>query len=198
MNQQRASKNELLAPVFRFCFHTNPLPENTNIVYSVLQTIDGALQASFGVKVIDMEGGTLGYVTRRYTGCVQQVGGALQYDKDDNLIHNRGEMHIAKSILQNGDTLAVTLIHEAGHKYANLRDHGWRGYFSTDYAGYEQNTLPWQQCMVNADSYAVFVYLMANPSLARQRVPGLVRGAQRAANAAAGDEALEGVGNLFG
>jgi hypothetical protein len=118
-----------------------------------------------------------------------------QYDADDDLIHNRGEMHLAASIMRTGDTAAVILIHEAGHKYANLRDHGWSGYFASDYTGYEDNNLSWQQCLVNADSYAVFAYLVANPALAKRRVPRLVRSAERAA--ADRDDALAGLGNLF-
>ena len=191
-----AQYKELIDPIFRFCFHTDAGSNNTNIVFSVLQTIRSAISQPFGVKVIDMRGGTIGYVTRYYSGCIQQAGGGYQYDEDDDVIHRRGEIHLRKGILGDGDLTAVTLIHEAGHKFANLRDHGDAGYFKSNYQGYEDNTLSWQQCMYNADSYAVFTYLVANPALAKKRVPGLIRGARRAESQAAGDD-YSSIGNLF-
>jgi hypothetical protein len=190
-----AQYKEILQPVFRFCFHTDANPANVSTVWSVLNTIRGALTRPFAVKVLKAGDGTCGYVTRYYTGCVQMISGTRNYDASDNLIHSRGEIHISSSILNNGDLTAVTLIHEAGHKFASLRDHGWAGYFSTDYKGYEENRLSWQQCMVNADSYAVFVFLVSNPELARKRVPGLVRADRRAA---AQEEDYSGISNLFG
>jgi hypothetical protein len=185
----------LMQPIFRFCFHADATPERRNIVLSVLQTIDSALQRPFAVKVLGGQGGTLGYVKRYYSGCVQATMGVMQYDSDGDLVHHRGEVHISRDILSNGDQAAITLIHEFGHKYANLRDHGWAGYFKSDSSGYEENRLTWQQCMVNADSYALFVYFLANPHLARMRVPGLRRDARRAA--AAQDQDLN-LGDLFG
>jgi len=185
-----------ITPEFRFCFHCDPEPQYVNTVMSVLGTIRSALNRPFAVKVLDMNDGTLGYVSRRYSGCVQQVMGVQQFDKDDDLIHSRGEMHLARSVLKTGDVAGVTLIHEAGHKFANLRDHGWRGYFDSQFNGYEDNTLPAHECLYNADSYAVFVYLLANPELARRRIPSYIRAQNRAA--AAADDNLEGLHNLFG
>jgi hypothetical protein len=183
----------IMEPVFRFCFHSDATPERLNLVLSGIQTIDFALQRPFAVKVLGGQGGTLGYVKRYYSGCVQQTMGVHQFDSAGDLIHHRGEVHISKDILSNGDQAAITLIHEFGHKYANLRDHGWAGYFKSDSSGYEENTLSWQQCLVNADSYALFVYFLANPALAQRRIPGLIRAARRA-NAT--DDALD-LGNLF-
>lgn len=179
--------------IFRFCFHADATPERRNIVRSVLQTIDSALQRDFAVKVLGGQGSTLGYVTRYYTGCIQQTMSVYQYDADDDLVHRRGEVHISRGILSNGDQAAITLIHEFGHKFANLRDHGWAGYFKSDSSGYEDNTLTWKQCMVNADSYALFVYFLANPALAKRCVPGLTR---KAGSAPDQDDNWE-LGNLF-
>jgi hypothetical protein len=186
---------DAMQPIFRFCFHADATPERLNTVRGVLQTIDTALQRPFAVKVLGDQGNTLGYVKRYYSGCVEQTMGVYQFDADDDLVHHRGEVHIAKGILSNGDQAAITLIHEFGHKFANLRDHGDAGYFKSDSSGYEDNTLTWQQCMVNADSYALFVYFLANPELAKQRVPGLIRNARAAA--AGQDDGDWGLGNLF-
>jgi hypothetical protein len=185
---------DVMQPIFRFCFHADATPERRDIVRSVLQTIDAALQRPFAVKVLGDQGGTLGYVRRYYSGCVQQTMCMLQFDADDDLVHHRGEVHLSRDVLSIGDQGAITLIYAFGHKYANLRDHGWAGYFKSDSSGYEENRLTWQQCMVNADSYALFVYFLANPKLASMRVPGLMRGDRRAA---AGNDDLN-LGDLFG
>jgi hypothetical protein len=51
---------DLIAPTFRFCFHSDLSPANINLVFAVLHTIRSALYAPFAVKVLSMGGSTLG------------------------------------------------------------------------------------------------------------------------------------------
>lgn len=158
-------------PVFNFCFHEDPTPERFNTVRSVLETIDSALQRGFAVKVLGDQGNTWGYTRGYFSGCIQKTMGVYQYDIDGDLVHHLGEVHLSKDVLANCDQAAITLIHEFGHKFANLRDHGTAGYFKSDSSNYiKKNGLTWEEYMYNADSYAMFVYFMANPVIAKQHI----------------------------
>jgi hypothetical protein len=188
--------NRDIAPLFRFFFHTDASPENVNIVWSVLQNINRGLQLPFAVKVSNKNPSTLGYVTGYYAACVNRNGGVYQFDAEDGVLRRQGEIHLFRGILNKGDLATVTLIHEAGHRFGNLEDFGDDGYFTEDYSDLNSYKLPWQECMRNADSYAAFVYFLANPALVKLRLSKLVERANRAA-AAANDQDL-GIGSLFG
>lgn len=187
--------NQQIAPLFRFFFHTDAKAENLNIVWGVLQNINRGLQAPFAVKISNKNPSTLGYVTGYYAACANR-GGIYLYDAEDEVLRRQGEIHIFRGILQKGDLTTITLVHEAGHRFANLEDFGDEGYFTEDYSGLDSYTLPWQKCMRNADSYAAFVYFLANPALAKVRLTKLAeRASRRAAGANAPDLDLS---TLFG
>jgi len=171
-----------------------------NIVQSVLQTINLNLQRPFAVKVSNKDPSTLGYVTGYYAECVERGGGVYLFDQEDQVLRRQGEIHIYRGTLAKGDVATVTLIHEAGHRFANLEDFGDDGYFSEDYSGLSSYTLPWEKCMRNADSYAAFVYFLANPKAASSRInAALQKRADRAARraGAGGDDAFD-LTDLFG
>jgi hypothetical protein len=137
------------------------LPPDTaaamNTVRTVLSTVGGFIGRELALKIVDED--DHGYVNRYYGGRIHMVGGVVQYDADDDPIARRGEIHINATTVRDNPVLAtITLIHEASHKFSNLRDHGDRGYFHDDLSGYWTPGLTWQEALLNADSYAVFVY----------------------------------------
>lgn len=175
-----------VASIFRHCFRTQPNSADISTVRSVLSTINGSLSRPYGVKVNTDDGSTLGYVKRSYSGRPHLVNGTLQYDKDGDLITRRGEIHVCLLAVDTGaDMAAITLIHEAGHKFANLRDHGDRGYFDGDNRTYSAPGLTRVEALYNADSHAVYCY-----KIAKSR--GLIRSAEDD-----DDSAMEGLANLF-
>jgi hypothetical protein len=188
--------NQEIAPLFRFFFHADASPENVNIVWSVLQNVNNGLQRPFAVKISNNNPSTLGYVTGYYAACANRKGRIYLYDAEAQVLRRQGEIHMFRGILNNGDLATVTLIHEAGHRFANLDDFGAEGYFTEDYSDLDSYKLPWQKCMRNSDSYAAFVYFLANPALVKLRLTKLAKRAERAA-AAANDEDWD-IGSLFG
>lgn len=196
--QSRSSwqHNGKIARIFRFFFHADAKAENVNIVGAVLQNINRGIQAPFAVKVSNNDPNTLGYVTGYYAACAKRNGHIYLYDADNKVLWRQGEIHMFRGILNRGDLAAVTLVHEAGHRFANLEDFGDEGYFTEDYSSLHTYTLPWQKCMRNADSYAAFVYFLANPALVKLRLSKLVKRAERAA-AIEADEDLD-LSSLFG
>lgn len=188
--------DEKIKPIFRFFFHTDPTPENSNIVWTVLNNINRGLQGSFGIKISRNDPSTLGYVTGYYSECANRNGAIYHYDEDDGVLWRQGEIHMYRGMLSKGDLSTVTLIHEGGHRFAGLEDFGDEGYFTEDYSGMESYTLPWQKCMRNADSYAAFVYFLANPKIAELRLEKLRERAQRKATLGSGYD-LEGAFGMF-
>jgi hypothetical protein len=149
---------------FQFCFHADPVPERTRIVANILNMIHLGLSRPLGIKVRDMHGERDGYV-RQYRGQAHHLGadGQVQWDEADLV---QGEIHLDLGMLSKGDDAGRLLIHEAGHKFANLSDHGEHGYHYI----FQETRLTWESAKSNADSYAVFTYLMANPHFALSRV----------------------------
>ena len=158
---------DTIASIFRFFFHEEPTPERTNIVWTVLNLIRQGLEQPFAVKISNTNPRTLGYVKGYWAACSERDGQIYMFDEDKNVMRRKGEIHLYRGMLQKTDITAITLIHEAGHRFANLKDFGNDGYFSEDYSGMESYTLPWGECMRNADSYAAFVYFLANPVFAQ-------------------------------
>ena len=192
---------EKITPLFRLLFRTEPTPANMNIVMSVLQNINNGLQRPFAVKISNRDPSTLGYVTGYYAECVERGGGIYLFDQEDQVLRRQGEIHIYRGTLAKGDVATVTLIHEAGHRFANLEDFGDDGYFTEDYSDLHTYILSWEKCLRNADSYAAFVYFLANPAAATMRITeALQKRADRAARraAAAGVDDPLNLGDLFG
>jgi hypothetical protein len=155
----RANPEFKVRRIFDKCFI---LPSDTgtamNVVKSGLTTIASFINREFALKVRE-DDDAHGYVSKRYGGRIHLVGGVIQHDEDGDPISRRGEIHLSKStVLENPVLATITLIHEAGHKFSNLRDFGDQGYFKDDLSFYEDPGLTWQQACRNADSCAVFVY----------------------------------------
>lgn len=155
-----------IAPIFRFFFHAEPSLENTNIVWAVLHLIQQGLEQPFSVKISNSQPTTAGYVKQYWAPCPERDGQIYMWNEDDKTMRRKGEIHVYRGILADTDLTAITLIHEAGHRFANLNDFGKAGYFQEDYSGMDQYDLEWSKCMRNADSYAAFVYFLANPTVA--------------------------------
>jgi hypothetical protein len=155
----RANPDPGVKAAFNACF-INPPDTNAamNQVRSILQTIYNNLNGDFALKLLD-KGNAVGYVNKYYGGRVHLVGGVIQYDKDGDPISRRGTIHVGLEVTRENPVLAtVTLIHEAGHKWISLQDHGDRGYFNNACTKYWVPGLTWQEALKNADSHAVFVY----------------------------------------
>lgn len=175
------------ASIFRHCFRTVGSSADVSTVRAVLTTINHSLSRPYGVKV-NMDGeDTLGYVKRSYSGRPHLVNGMHHFDKDGDLITSRGEIHVCLPAIDTGSDMAtITLIHEAGHKFANLRDHGDKGYFDENNHTYMANGLDWKEALVNADSYAIYCYKVA-------KARGLIR-----RNDDDDDDISAGMAALFG
>lgn len=157
-----------IAHLFRFFFHAEPVAENTTIVWSVLNLIRQGLERPFAVKISMSDPDTYGYVSGYpVAACKQRSGKIDHWDADEQVMRRQGEIHLYRDILGKTDHAAVTLIHEAGHRFANLDDFGDEGYFYDDFSDLDDYKLPWDKCMRNAASYASFVYFVANPAHAQ-------------------------------
>jgi hypothetical protein len=155
---------------FDHCFISPPsFPAAVNTVKAGLTTIRTHLDGTLGIKVLPASGmptqGTCGYVRNYFEGKGEKVDGLVQYrDRDphdmslDVEIKRKGEIHLRKEDVESNPVYAaLTLVHEAGHKYANLRDMP-KGYFKKDCVTFQSPGLTWQDALRNADSYACFVY----------------------------------------
>lgn len=182
--------------VFGTLFKQEPSSAPLNTVRRVLSTISSGLAVGFGIKV--RKSSARGYVnpyypmfsdltlrqvslSQRKFGKCSQTDGTLWYDKDDDLLHSKGEIHLNLDILDQGPDAVRTLIHEAGHKFANLWDIAYL--WQTD----KYRAMSPEQALRNADSYAHFVKALAMKTQER---------AERRA-AAASVDALDGVADLF-
>lgn len=151
---------------FQFCFHADPVPEHIQVVENVLRTILRGLSQPLGIKIRDMHGEMSGYVRHVVIhGPAHFRNGQVEWDAADDEVQ-LGEIHLDRGMLSKGDDAGRMLVHEAGHKFANLNDYGDHGY----HYRFEETKLTWESAKSNADSYAVFVYLMANPHFALARV----------------------------
>ena len=147
-----------VAAAYKHCFLKEPDSAGMNTVRSVLSQVKLRLNSKYAVKVLS-DDDAFGYVRSYYGGRVHMVNGVIQHDEDGDAISHQGEIHLDKATVLTDPLLAtVTLIHEATHKFANLRDFGEQGYFKDDFSRYRAAGLPWNNALRNADSYAVFVY----------------------------------------
>ncbi len=143
-------------------------------IKAVLSNVELELRKDLSIKVRDSANDhrpAAGYVRPYLDGPRERVGGAVFYDDRGREIHRRGDIHLDKSIvLMYRERAPVVLIHEAGHKFANLADFGPMGYFERDGSAYKQAGLVWQDALRNADSYAWFVQKVFHRKL--RSVPG--------------------------
>jgi hypothetical protein len=175
-----------VASIFRHCFLSDGSSADVSTVKAVLTTLNNSLSRSYAVKVNTDNDGTLGYVKRSYDGRPHLVNGMNHFDSDGDQISRRGEIHVCLLAIDKGNDMAtITLIHEAAHKFANLRDHGNRGYFDNNNRTYCTGGLTHEEALLNADSYAVFCYKVA-------KARGLIRSEE------VDEDLSEAMGSLFG
>jgi len=155
----RADPDPKIRAVFNSCFINPPDTGSAmNMARSILQTIANNLDGDFALKLLDADD-AVGYVNKYYTGRVHLVSNVIQYDSDGDPIARRGTIHVGSEVTRDNPVLAtVTLIHEAGHKWVSLQDHGDKGYYNNACTTYWAPGLTWQEALKNADSHAVFVY----------------------------------------
>jgi hypothetical protein len=154
----RSNMTPGVAAAFQTCFLKVPDPAAVSTVKAVLTTTANSLRGQHGIKV-RQDDDAYGYVNLSYGGRKHLTNGVVFYDGDGDAIHRLGEIHLDKNTIRTDMTMAtITYIHEATHRFANTDDHGDRGYFRSDGSAYIQPGLTWQQALINADSYAYFVY----------------------------------------
>jgi hypothetical protein len=142
---------------FGSCFQFDPKLGSNREKFRGVQraylNISSGLARPFAVKVRDMNPGVAGHVRATVLG--------------DAIRSAPGEIHVSRHRAGFGaDEIATTLIHEAGHKFAFLRDFGREGYFA---GTREPVNLPWQQAIFNADSYAEFARSMRLEDYTKKR-----------------------------
>jgi hypothetical protein len=168
------------ADLFQMLFKQWPTHTVLSTVWATLARISAGLNGSFGIKIYTQGSGrTTGYVNRyhpvsrlvKHTGSdgnIRQrlqlsqikIGKCSRTDSGDVLrtagfnsaVHSRGEIHISFENLNDPEG-AVTLIHEAGHKFANLTDNSYMYNYTYAKAITPADTL------VNADTYAWLAFL---------------------------------------
>jgi hypothetical protein len=179
-------------------------------IWRVLAVIHARLNAPFAIKVYTQgNSSTMGYVnkyypisrmfthinsagvkkTRRSFGHLR-IGrcscndGIILRDIFGSALTGRGDIHVSLETL-NSPEGALTLIHEAGHKFASLGDVSYM--YDLEY----EDNINAAGALKNADSYAWFACAAANAGKVAAE-----REKQRAVKAA--DDGLDGVGALFG
>ncbi len=65
--------------------------------------------------------------------------------------------HVRRDYIMNNRFQAVrALIHEATHKFADTEDFGEKGYIYADGSDFREQGITYDECLINADSYAYF------------------------------------------
>jgi len=127
-------------------------------VKAVLSNVSHELNQDISIKVKDLQDDS-GYASAYYTGKKKRVGGVKFYDEEGDEITRYGDIHLdSTDLLTKPVYAAITLIHEATHKFSNTDDYDDKGYFKSDGSAFRAPGLTWQQALNNADSYAFFVY----------------------------------------
>ena len=186
---------------FRTCFLQNPSHHLLRLLSSRLEATNAGLIRKLAIKVRPMSrvhgsvkvyypmNQTAASFSRRRFGKCSRSDGVSLYDKDGDIIHSLGEIHLDLDSIWDQALGTLTLIHEATHKFANTEDFA---YFKSDLSGYElkRNGQPItaQETLDNADSYATFVTLNVDKKKAERVI-------RRADNATINE--LEGVAGLF-
>jgi hypothetical protein len=196
--------------LFQTLFLQPPDHQVLSTIWAKLVLISAALNAPFALKVYTQTDGTLGYVNKyfpmsrlvahtgsdgksrsrvslgslRFGKCARVDGDVLRDSRFGKALIGRGEVHVAFERL-NSPMGPKTLIHEFGHKFANLAD------FSYMYDYRYADPITSANTLLNADSYAWLAFL-APAAAAKASVKNQVR-------SAANVDALDGgLGALFG
>lgn len=143
---------------FTACFRANPSSMSLSTIRAVLTTTLSGMSKPHGVKV-RADNDAYGYVTSYYAGRIHLISGMQHIDEDGDTVARKGEIHLDTGMVKSDMTMsAITYLHEATHRFANTDDHGDQGYFKANGSRYEANGLAPRQALINADSYAYFVY----------------------------------------
>ncbi len=154
----RSNMDPGVAAAYQTCFIQAPNSAAVSTVKAVLTTMNNSLTRPHGIKVRN-DDDAYGYISLSYGGRKHLTNGVVFFDADGDQIHSMGEIHIDTQTIRTDMTMAViTYIHEATHRFCNTDDHGDKGYFKSDGSSYCQPGLTWNQALINADSYAYFVY----------------------------------------
>lgn len=139
------------------------VPNDDTRIAQVLQRLEAALTSVWaglnaGYDVVD-----IGELTRfgdQFAGAC--TGG---YVTANRITQSRGRIHLNYKFFRRllalnpervRDMVALTIVHEATHKWARTKDHAY-----SDNPRF--TALTWQQAVRNADSIAVFAFLVGNP-----------------------------------
>jgi hypothetical protein len=158
--------------LFKMVFLEKPNHANLTVVWSKLGQLHHKLCQPFGIKVLDLPGSTNGYVTPYYPitqtaaslsmrklGHCCKVDGSIWRDKDGDALHSKGEIHLMLHRLEDEELAPKTLIHEAGHKFVNLKDYSY-----IDPPVMRSPTkINSVTALDNADSYAWLAFMLKNP-----------------------------------
>ena len=124
-------------------------------VQAKLELILGGLSADVTLKL--GADGDRGFIRRKVVP--QGTVGAQRYRDGTYVRWDVHEIHLSKRLLLNDadeDNSVRTLIHEAGHKYANLYDYDRPGYRNAADDGWLADGLNKGMALNNSDSYAYF------------------------------------------
>ena len=195
-------KVRLNTPAFQHCFLQAPTYHLLKVVTNTLEVTNAGVTGTLGIKVRAMDDAhgsvnlyypmsqtNVSRSIRKFGEC-SQVNGVTWYDKDGDILHHKGEIHLDLDSIWNTDLCAQTLVHEATHKFANTKD--WAYFDKPSYQQYKpkRNGTPItaQETLDNADSLAHFVFLNVNKKAAERAI--------RRADSATINE-LDGIAGLF-
>lgn len=130
----------------------NPSQEQINTVVTTLELTLAGITSDFNLKIRRENRHNLNATPDRTLGYVRK------YMRNGE-IQRRGDIHISQDILTHNYLGPATFIHEATHKFANTKDHG---YMNDTGFSYRENTITTEQCLENADSYAHFAMRLDN------------------------------------
>jgi len=136
-------------------FKCTPSSDEWDNIAAKLQLTYGGLSGDTTLKL--GANGNFGYVTASVVNA-GHVGSVIDED-GDHISYNNHTLHVSKKrILKNSDIGAITIIHEASHKYANSFDHDDRGYREADDSDWWTSGLTKSEALNNADSFAYFCF----------------------------------------
>jgi hypothetical protein len=126
-------------------------------VMNVLRRTQRGMRGAQEIKIQALAGGISGQVSGGFWGGKRRIHLSMSYIAERK---NKDIEHLG----------TMTYLHEATHLYAETDDHGDQGYlehradaFVNAQDPYRRTGLTSAQALVNADSYAGFVFAAANP-----------------------------------
>lgn len=166
------TENQLAIMDYYFVFGGNPPSTNDfKVIQATLtMTANGLMGDKLNLKVRP-EDDAWGYVNKHdgRFGLKEKLRSALKLKKSrwtpgidyrSGVRTHRGDIHLDTGMLDNGPELsAMTIIHEATHKFASTADFGDRGYTDNETGEFEAPGLTHAEALNNAESYARFVMM---------------------------------------